>query len=253
MLGLAPGSGFQVQSLRDLDTYLGAVSDAGFAAVSLGVAMTCGDPDAAAKLVQKHGLVCTDVLALVIRRDDKTTMAAVEAMRPAVQALQPRGVLSMVWTRIREESLDRIGRAAERLGVPLLLEFAPGGIPTAADAEAAVRAVGPEHALLLADAFHVFRAGTTLDMFDRIPPEHLALVQFDDAVAAMSDDYMVEANDRRAWPGEGEFPLSDFVAALRRQQWDGAVSVEVLSEELRKLPIHEFACRAYESTAPFWR
>jgi len=253
LLGLAPGAGFDVTSLDDLDTYLGAAAAAGFEAVSLSITQLCGQAPAAAKLVAAHGLTCTDVLSLMVTRDDEETMAAVDALRPAVEALEPIGVLTMVRTRVGEESLDRMGRAAEHLGVPLLLEFATAPLPTAAAASAVVDALGTSRARVLADAFHFFRAGSTLDMLEAIPLEHLAIVQFDDALPALSDDYMEETMHRRAWPGDGELELTAMVEVLRRRGWDGVVSVEVLSRELRQLPVDEFARQAFATTAPYWR
>jgi len=253
LFGLAQGTGFTVTSLQDLDVYLGAVRDAGFDGVTLRPELVCGQPSAAAELVAAHDLVCTDVESLAITRDDDATMAAVEAMRPSVEALQPRGVLTIVRTRISEESLDRIGRASERFGVPLLLEFGAAPVPTVEAASAVVAELGTDRARVLLDTFHFFRVGSTLEMLEAIPLDHLAHIQFDDALPALSDDYMHETLHRRTWPGEGELDLDGVVGTLRRRGWDGVVAVEVFSEEHRKLPVDEFARRAYASAVRYWQ
>jgi sugar phosphate isomerase/epimerase len=90
-------------------------------------------------------------------------------------------------------------------------------------------------------------------MLETVPVEDLGFVQFDDALPAESDDYLHEAMDRRAWPGEGELELDRFASLLLGRGWDGVVSVEVLSEKLRALPIGEFARRAFETTVRYWR
>jgi sugar phosphate isomerase/epimerase len=252
LLGLAPGAGFAVRDRADLDTYLGAVADAGFAAVSLGRDQLVDDPVGAAKLVQRHGLRCTDVLALQVTRDDAATLADAAAMRLAVEALGAGAVLTLMRTRCTPESLDRLGRVSDLLGVPLALEFASGPIATMADAVAVIDEVGAARMLALADTFHFFRSGSTWPMLESVPPDHLSIVQFNDALPAESDDYMLETTNRRAWPGDGELPLERFAATLRRRGWDGVVSVEVLSADLRQLSMAEFARRAYETTAPFW-
>src|SRR5690606_23695768 len=137
--------------------------------------LLCGRPSAAAKLVEAHELVCTDLEALSITRDDEATMAAVERLRPSVEALHPIGVQALVRTRISEESLDRLGRASDRLGVPLLVEFGTAPVPTAAAASEVVAALGTSRARVLADAFHFFRVGSTIAMLEAIPLDHLAL------------------------------------------------------------------------------
>lgn len=63
---------------------------------------------------------------------------------------------------------------------------------------------------------------------------------------------MHETIDRRAWPGDGEFDLDWFTATLRQRGWRGVVAVEVLSAELRRLPVAEFAHRGYQATVRYW-
>lgn len=251
LIGLAPGAGFDIGSLDDLDTYLAAVAAAGFDAVSLSQGQLCGEPAAAAARVAAHGLTCTDLLALVVSRDDAGTLAGAEAMRPAVEALQPVGILTMMHTRVTEESIDRLGRVQARLAVPLAVEFVPTAVPTMDAASRLAAALGPDRVQVLADCFHFFRAGSTFEMLESVPLEHLSIVQFDDALPAVSDDYMAETY-RRAWPGHGELDLRGFSDTLRRRGWDGVVSVEVLNADLRALPLEEYTRLAFETTVPYW-
>jgi sugar phosphate isomerase/epimerase len=252
-IGLAPGTGFEIHTLADLDTYLGAVSDAGFDAVSLALTQMAGDPVAAAGLVATHGLRCTDVLSMRVSRDEEETMAAARAMAPAVDALGAGYVLAMFWTKRTEESLDRLGRCAEVAGAPITLEFGPGGAAdTVASADTFVDALGVERVSVLADTFHFARGDSTWSMLEEVPLDHLPIIQFTDALPAVSDDYMAETTNRRAWPGDGELELSRFASTLLGRGWDGVVSVEVISAELRKLPVAEFCKQAYATTAPYW-
>ncbi len=46
-----------------------------------------------------------------------------------------------------------------------------------------------------------------------------------------------ESLHRRALPGEGILELDRFATTLREKGYDGIVSVEVLSAELRELPV----------------
>ncbi len=55
--------------------------------------------------------------------------------------------------------------------------------------------------------------------------------------------------NHRKLPGEGEFPIRDYVQALRTAGYSGPWGVEVLSEELRNLPIEEIFDRSYAAAA----
>lgn len=251
--GLAPGAGFEIERPADLDRYLGATSDAGFTAVSLSGAQLLGDLDAAAGLLRTHGLRCSDVLAMRITRDDAETLDQARAFAPMVEALGADYVLAMFWTKRDEESLDRLARSAEVLGVPIVLEFGLGGAAdSVASAEEFVDRLGRDKVAILADTYHFFRGPSTLEMLDTVPLDHVPIVQFNDALPALSDDYMHETTERRAWPGVGEFPLDDFARRLLRRGWSGVVSVEVLSTELRQLAIEDYTRQAFDTTHAVW-
>jgi sugar phosphate isomerase/epimerase len=57
---------------------------------------------------------------------------------------------------------------------------------------------------------------------------------------------------RRALPGDGTLALDQFATTLLQRGWDGLVSVEVLSAELRTLPVDETLRRLHATTAPYW-
>lgn len=256
ILSLAPGSGFEVASLDDLDTYLAAVAGAGFGGVSLGLQQLAGDPAGAARLVERHGLRCTDVIALSVSRDDQATLAQAEALARAAEALGAPFVLSLFFTRVNDESIDRFGRCADvvrKAGARLALEMPPiGELNRISAALAVVDAVGRERAALMVDTFHFARGTSTWEELEMLPLDALGYVQFDDALPPEGDDVMHETMNRRAMPGEGAIDLARFASTLLGRGWSGTVSVEVLSEELRKLDIATFARRAHETTAPYW-
>jgi sugar phosphate isomerase/epimerase len=252
-LALAPGCGVRTATVAELDTYLGAVAGAGFTAVSLDVARLPGDPAAVAAALARSGLRCTDLLALTVTRDEERTRAAVEHIRPWVQGLGAGAVLTLVWTTVTEHAVERLAGAADALGVPLALEFSPGPVATLDDALSLAAQLGAGRATVLADSYHFARAGSTWAMLETAPLDRIGIVQFADALPAASADYLAETVGRRTWPGDGELPLARFAGTLRNRGWNGVVSVEVLSEEHRRLPAEEFARRAYASAAPYWR
>jgi sugar phosphate isomerase/epimerase len=54
-------------------------------------------------------------------------------------------------------------------------------------------------------------------------------------------------------PADGIFDLERFTSTLLDRGWEGLVSVEVLSDDLRRLSIPEFARIAHEKTTRYWR
>jgi sugar phosphate isomerase/epimerase len=254
-LSIAPGSGFEVRSRDDLDTYLGAVADAGFRSVSLGLDQFVGDPAAAARLLDVHGLRCPDVLALRVSRHEEEVRAQTEALAAAAEAVGAEFVLSLIWARLGEETIDRFGRCADRVrasGARLALEMPPiGELNSIGAASRVIDAVGTKRAALMVDTFHFCRGTSTWDELESLPLDSLGYVQFDDALAP-SDDVMDDTLNRRTMPGDGDFPLERFVSTLTSRGWSGLVSVEVLSADLRQLDIATYTRRAYETTAPYW-
>ena len=63
------------------------------------------------------------------------------------------------------------------------------------------------------------------------------------------EDPIDETVNHRKLPGEGEFDIPGYVEACREVGYEGPWGVEVLSEELRSLPIEEEFQQAYETTA----
>ena len=61
-------------------------------------------------------------------------------------------------------------------------------------------------------------------------------------------DPIDEMINHRKLPGEGEFPIREYVAACREAGYAGPWGVEVLSEELRNLPIEQIFDRASATT-----
>jgi sugar phosphate isomerase/epimerase len=61
-----------------------------------------------------------------------------------------------------------------------------------------------------------------------------------------------ESLHRRALPGEGVLQLNRFAATMRDNGFDGTVSVEVLSAQLRELPVEALVGLLYTTTAAYW-
>ena len=132
-------------------------------------------------------------------------------------------------------------------GTRLAFEFLPfTQVRDAADALAIIEAAGnPWNGGLCVDSWHVFR-GTGLAQLDGLPPERVAVVQFDDGpMVPVLDDYLQDCIHNRQVPGEGEFDLVTFLRALPA---DVPLSVEVIDDDLDELAPAVVAGRLADAT-----
>jgi sugar phosphate isomerase/epimerase len=106
-------------------------------------------------------------------------------------------------------------------------------------------AIGPNVGLLV-DSFHAHTSNTPWEYFAALPAARIVLAHLNDA----PDVPLHQQKDgRRLLPGEGILDLNAFMNALRTAGYDGPVSVEVFSDELRAMDPAEAARRAWAATA----
>jgi sugar phosphate isomerase/epimerase len=129
-----------------------------------------------------------------------------------------------------------------------------GAIPSIRDGMEYVRAASrTARAGLLIDSWHLCFSDDTWADLAAVPLEDMAYVQFTDALEPEYRDRMIrESLHRRALPGEGILELDRFAATFLDRGWDGTVSVEVLSAQLRELSVDELVGRLYTTTAAYW-
>jgi sugar phosphate isomerase/epimerase len=101
-------------------------------------------------------------------------------------------------------------------------------------------AIGPNVGLLV-DVFHLYTSGSTFDHLAQIPASKIVLAHLNDAppgsVTSLQDS-------KRLLPGEGVIDLNAFMDALEKAGYTGPVSLEVFSDELKKLKPADAANRA---------
>jgi sugar phosphate isomerase/epimerase len=101
---------------------------------------------------------------------------------------------------------------------------------------------------LAIDTWHMSKLGITPDDLQSIPLSRLGWVELSDGFYESMDDLIDETVNHRQLPGEGEFPIPEYIAACRDIGYDGPWGVEVLSDELRNLPIEQIFERSYETS-----
>jgi sugar phosphate isomerase/epimerase len=141
--------------------------------------------------------------------------------------------------------------AARYTDAKIVYEFMPYDVQVN-DVDTALEVVegadAPNGALAF-DTWHLGKLRLEPDELRRIPSRFIGWVELCDGPYEYAEDRLDEVINRRKLPGEGEFPVAEYVSVFRELGYDGPWGVEVLSEELRNLPIEQIFDRAYETTS----
>src|SRR5262249_47872375 len=97
------------------------------------------------------------------------------------------------------------------------------------EAWAVVKEVDHPSVGLILDSFHSLARKVPIDSIAGIDPTRIFIVQLADA-PWMEADYLSWSRHFRCMPGQGEFPLVDYVSALRRQGYGGILSLEIFND-----------------------
>ncbi len=100
------------------------------------------------------------------------------------------------------------------------------------EAWALVRDVDHAALGLCLDSFHSLARGIPSSSIGDVRPEKLFIIQLADA-PALQMDALNWSRHFRCMPGQGEFPLADYAAALRRIGYDGYWSLEIFNDRFR--------------------
>ncbi len=229
-----------------------AAKAAGFTAVGVNADRV----DAAAvEAYAATGVRCHELLALVVGDDESATMASAEQLADLAQTVGAEWVLTVFTAKVPPQRIQRCAKMFNDVGAGMAVESTPlGAIPTISDGMEVVRAARRGgRAGLMIDSWHFCFSDNSWDDLAAVPLDDIAYVQFTDALEPEYRERMIrESLHRRALPGEGILELRRFAATLLDRGWDGLVSVEVLSAELRELPVDVLVGRLYATTAPYW-
>ena len=153
--------------------------------------------------------------------------------------------------RLTERYAELCADAAGQHEARMVYEFMPPdvNVQDLDTALALVEGADAPNGGLAIDTWHMAKLGIEPDDLRRIPARYLGWVELSDGQYENMPDPVGETINHRRLPGEGEFPIADYVAACRDVGYDGPWGVEVLSDELRNLPIEQIFERAYETAS----
>ena len=96
------------------------------------------------------------------------------------------------------------------------------------DALAIMRTVDSPEVVLLADVFHMAKAGDSYDLLGELEGSQLGLFHFNDYPGSPEIDAQTDAD--RVYPGDGAAPIADIVATLRDIGYTGMYSLELFNK-----------------------
>ena len=147
----------------------------------------------------------------------------VEAFRPGIllgRELGATGVTAILFDgdELRtEKNLRQLCALARECGLRVSIEFMPmtPRWRTIGEAAALIRSLGEPNLGLCIDLLHLIRSGGTPAEVAATSGELIHYAQLcDGADTIVTADYGVEASSNRLAPGEGVFPIQDFLQAL---------------------------------------
>jgi len=151
--------------------------------------------------------------------------------------------------RLQETYAELVADAARHCSAKLLYEFMPFDVNVNSIEKALEVMDGVDNTGVVIDTWHMSKLGIKPEDLRKIPLERLGWVELSDGQYENMEDTLDEVINRRKLPGEGEFDIRGYVEVCQDMGYAEPWGVEVLSEDLRALPIDEMFRRAYESAA----
>jgi sugar phosphate isomerase/epimerase len=122
-------------------------------------------------------------------------------------------------------------------------------IRTLEETLAMVEGAGAKNGGICFDLWHMVKLGIPYEEVARVPLEYIVSVELNDGTFTAPWSLHEDTINHRRLCGEGEFDVKGFIASVQRAGYAGPWGIEVLSEELRTLPLEELTTRAFQTTS----
>ena len=147
-----------------------------------------------------------------------------------------------------EEFAKLCNEAAEH-DLPIGFELMPFGmIDNLKDALTMIEGAGAKNGGIIFDLWHLAKMGTPYEEISRVPGKYIVSAEINDGTFTCPWSLHEDTINHRSFCGEGEFDIKGFLAALGKTGYDGPIGIEVLSQELRPLPLQEAVMKAFKTT-----
>jgi sugar phosphate isomerase/epimerase len=121
-------------------------------------------------------------------------------------------------------------------------------IRTLEETLAMVEGSGAKNGGICFDLWHMVKLGIPYVEIARVPLQYIVSVELDDGTFTAPWSLHEDTINHRRFCGEGEFDIKGFIDSVQGAGYTGPWGIEVLSEELRKLPLEELTTRAFRTT-----
>jgi sugar phosphate isomerase/epimerase len=147
------------------------------------------------------------------------------------------------------ESFAKLCTEAANYGTRILFELIVDAmIRTLPETLEMVQGADAKNGGIMIDLWHVVKLGIPYEDIARIPSQYLLGIEVNDGTLECPWDLHEDTINHRRLCGEGEFDVKGFVDCMLKAGYKGPWGIEVLSKDLRKLPLKEAATRAFNTT-----
>jgi sugar phosphate isomerase/epimerase len=150
--------------------------------------------------------------------------------------------------RLIEAFADLCREAAEH-GTRIGFELMPFAmIQTLWESVELVEGAGAKNGGICFDLWHIVKLKIPYEEIALVPQKYVVSIELNDGTFEAPWDLHEDTINHRRLCGEGEFDVKDFVKQMLAAGYDGPWGIEVLSQDLRKLPLDELTARSFKTT-----
>ena len=144
------------------------------------------------------------------------------------------------------ESFAELCKEADNYGATIGFEIMGAAvINNIRDGITLVESAGADNSGLILDIYQVSNLGMTYEEISHIPVKYLTSVELNDGFLPGSPKH---DPSNRNFCGDGEYDVKGFIQCIRDMGYTNPWAVEVISEELSRLPLREMCTKAFNST-----
>ena len=150
------------------------------------------------------------------------------------------------------EEFAKLCADAENHGTKIGYEMMPfSKIDSLERARELMTGAGAKNSGIIFDLWHIVKLGIPYEKVWQFPKEYFLGLEINDGYLKNlpTTDLVEETTQYRRLCGQGEFDIKGFLAYLPKSPYKGPVGIEVLSKELRPIPLEKAAKLAYDTTA----
>ena len=107
---------------------------------------------------------------------------------------------------------------------------------------------GAKNGGLCFDLWHIVKLKIPYEEVARVPQKYVVSIELNDGTFEAPWDLHEDTINHRRLCGAGEFDVQGFIKQMQAAGYDGPWGIEVLSQDLRKLPLDELTTRSFNTT-----